>query len=190
MAEKRELDKAAAEADQVEHIDLTGDAIRPVDASGGQRLNVTHCPSCDGEHEELEIRSYVQDHTPHTHWFICPRTGDPVSIGLWTTPDGLNVDLHRELAAGMVQAKVEGGAYMGVIFWIRPPGQLMIHRTTHEFPISAYPACVSELQRLLAEEAGEGLFEGQDRPATPEPAEGSKAKAPLLNLFGDKKPEA
>jgi hypothetical protein len=110
-------------------------------------------------------------------------------MGLWhETREGLNVDLDRNVTAALIDAKIHGG-FMAVIYWMKTPTQMMIHRTTNEFPVARYPECVAELKRRLAEEVGETLFQEQDG-ALPAPASAeNEAKAPLLNLFGDQKPK-
>ena len=137
-------------------------------------IAIQHCHSCDGRHEDLEVREYATEQRgPWTHWYSCPRSGDPVPLALVSTPQG-TAEVNHEIVEALLQAQ-QDGAYMVCVF--RHDGTLLhLQRRTENFRHDWFAAAA----RLLKED-----LEGETGPPPAAELPEAPELLPRVNLFAE-----
>lgn len=147
-------------------------APEPVDTTGNV-LQVHHCGSCDGIHENVPVHPYAKTTPPYTHWFICPTTRDPVPLTLVMMDGKRGIEINNAIIHALVQAQ-KTNAYMVVIYRVED-GLVKLSRTTQNFPTGDFDNSVKALKQDLDKEMGV--------PAEMPMREAPKP-TPMVNLFG------
>ncbi len=129
---------------------LTG---QPAHVEPGQRLNIRQCPSCDGSHDDLQVREYSKPQGPFTHWFTCPNSKDPVSLSLLMLTSGEGMELNGAVCQALAEAQL-AGRWMIAVFTITPDGKLLCRRSTAKFPTGDYDICMNLFRENLQQETG------------------------------------
>lgn len=115
-------------------------------------LKIESCQSCGKSHNDVSATKLVGDQSPFTHWFTCPETGDPQLMTIQqrdagshgTTMDAIEKALHDAARAER---------YMVAVFHMEN-GKQILHRTSHQFPVSEFDSSVKLLKENLEDEIG------------------------------------
>ncbi len=124
---EQDQNEAGASAPE-EQPQLTGKAADIL----GRTTTINKCDACDGAHPDVILRAFVRQNSAFTHWFLCPVTGDAVSVSLvgLTTGDAINLD--SETLQLFAKAQMSG-RYV-VIVGMVADGKLAFHCINKHLP--------------------------------------------------------
>jgi hypothetical protein len=97
-------------------------------------INVQNCGSCDQQHRVMATE-YMAGST-HTHWYLCPTTGDPVPLRMEIEGERLHI-VNTEFLGHMMTAE-KAGSFMAALFWRdTEDGRVVIRSVVlpHNFPM-------------------------------------------------------
>jgi hypothetical protein len=147
-----------------------------MDRKPSANVNISNCPSCDSEHNNQPVYEYAAASGPFSHWYTCPKSGDPVSMLLKIGADDI-VHVPDDLLGELLSA-AESNSYVAAIFTKGKPddsGRPMINCFAHIHYMEAFD-CPPALQHNFEQKFG------------PPPAtilKEADPPKPLFNLFAD-----
>lgn len=132
--------------------ELPADAIRPTPPEdenavikGGAFLDLEQCYCCGDKHWSVQLTPYRHDNTPYTHWYNCPKNGDPVPMTIEMRKDG-PVEINRKIVRDLDEALAHGN-FMCAIFFVGKDGKIQLRWHTHLFPHSQFDETAAVLAR-------------------------------------------
>ena len=153
-------------------------------------IDLLECFSCGSKHEGVPLHEYNCPSPPWTHHYVCPSSGDPVSIAT-AEVDGKPTIIHQDIANGLSVAR-RAGHYLVAIFHKKDPGvvtdkkPLMLNLRTENFDLSwgntAWMMLRDQLRKMEDETLGVDQVDENDYPR-PTPIDFNSL--PGLNLFSD-----
>ena len=147
------------------------------------KLETVNCFSCDSHHKDIEVNEYKgQQPSPFTHWFVCPKTKDTVSLTI-STFKSQPVAVNQLMVNALVEAQQSSRGYIFLTAVPLPDatdGKIMVRvdRTSDLFPHSHFPEAIKMITENLNAEIGPP--QGKEMVAAPLP----DSEEPLARLFG------
>lgn len=103
-----------------------------VHSGDGEKLSIVNCHACDARHDGIPFHEYKTPNPPYTHWFLCPRTGDPVMVALVQNSAGDFVELHNNVLRHLLIAQA-AGQFLVAVFRIED-NKVKLAWVKHRFP--------------------------------------------------------
>jgi hypothetical protein len=98
---------------------------------GGATIQIRMCYSCNGQHDDLEVKQYHRENPPFTHWYECPITHDPVPLTL-VVCNNIQHELHGRVMRDVFER--QGQPAMFATFFINKEGGVTVNTHTNEWP--------------------------------------------------------
>ena len=143
------------------------------EAVDNQRIDVEVCGCCDNPHKLVELVSYKKTRSPYTHYFICPKLGDPVSLCIMQRGTSI-VEVNAKCVDALVAAE-QAGSYVFAVFYPNA-GEIRCDRVGWNFSTKNYETVIDVMQKNLRQETHPP--EKANLRTVPPPK-------PALPLFGD-----
>lgn len=144
------------------------------DSKATATMDMVCCHSCGQAHADLTAKPFEKANLPWTHWYLCPVTGEPVSLAVDVEKDR-PVEVNHRIMRDVVQAQATG-EMMFVTFRI-VNGTVHYERHTSNFPRNKLVEAADLFAKDMAKEAGV-----MAEPKEPLP----KADLSRLNIFNAK----
>lgn len=143
-----------------------------VHSGDGKTLSIVNCYACDARHDGVEFHEYKTPNPPYTHWFICPRTNDPVMLTMVMNTAGDFVELHNAILRHLLIAQA-AGQFLVAVFRIED-NKVKLAWVKHRFPNADISANDGKklgnmLNADLMRDLGPLVPAGPLKEATPEP---------------------
>jgi hypothetical protein len=150
---------------EIRQVPMEAD-VTDVDTAG-MNMAINHCYCCQGPHQGVKLNEYRTPQPPFTHWYICPKTGDPTGITIKNRA-GTNLEVNANVLKHLVVAQ-QSESWMTVVWWVEE-GKLRSFRQTNEFPTVYFKDAVTDLDADLQGEIGPPKKEEMPVAAAPTPA--------------------
>ncbi len=111
-------------------------------------MQVLSCYSCGERHDEVELQKFSKDDPIWTHWYSCPKSGDPVPMKFSTKDGAPPVEQVRKALADLDRA-IASGKWLSAIFFMSGKDRVTIQWISENFPHAEYATC----ERLFASES-------------------------------------
>jgi hypothetical protein len=150
----------------------------------GSKLGTVNCYSCDSNHQDVDLHDYDgQRPDPYTHWFKCPKTGDPVGVCVRVF-NGIETALNDKLVTELLKMQQCGRGFLVAFITPQAPGphgepNVLVDRIAEKFPHDHFPAAIETFKANLMQEVGPP----KDKPMEIAPPLPDRDE-PLAQLFG------
>jgi hypothetical protein len=148
---------------------------KPLETTADQKIDIKVCGSCRGKHEGVAVVSFANKNAPWTHWYACPKTGDPVPTGLYIR-NGVISELSGKVIDSLVAAE-HAGTFLYFCFYPDhlDPTKLQLDRVGWNFSEKHYEHCIEQITKNLRQETH-----------APEPAKLKEVPPPVpaVQMFG------
>lgn len=126
----------------------------------------------DGETHEVQLRPYVKQQAPFTHWYMCPVNNEPVPV-IIKQRQNVAVEVDAEIAARLSMCQ-QLGNFMVIIAYVEN-GDLRYTRKSFQFPHAFFDNVKQDVANDLDSEFGP--------PQPDKPMEEAEPPQPLSNPF-------
>lgn len=123
-------------------MDSTGQ-MRPL--VGGATIQIRMCYSCNGQHDDLDVRPYHRPNPPFTHWYTCPVTDDPVPLSL-VVCNNVQHELHHKLMQEVFER--QGKPFMFAMFYPTLDG-VTVNVHPSDFPNGAWLQALAAFEKNM-----------------------------------------